>query len=341
MTMVVSGQMARAAAFSCWLAASLMAMAAVAQEEAEDSPFRPGLVATYSAGGQAATRVDEVVAFDWQDAAADERLAAGEFAATWRGRLWARGAGEYRLSCYVQGEVEIKLGGKTLIEGRSEQPGWLESQPVALDFDHHPIEIQYRRNTPQGQLKLFWSGPDFRLEPLPAWALVHEREQSPVVVFERGRQLAAALRCGACHKDKSASMVTAPALDRLSGNVNEAWLVDWLASHGEGKASGSSRRMPDLGMSREDRTEGNEGNEGRFNIEDDCGFEKQEEEGRGEAEAVGGGRGEVAADSRVFGVSSTGSVGIERFVWRRRFDGAVSKTAGGFFYAMVGGSGGD
>ncbi|HEY2413075.1 MAG TPA: PA14 domain-containing protein [Pirellulaceae bacterium] len=229
-----------------------MAMAAVAQEEAEDSPFRPGLVATYSAGGQAATRVDEVVAFDWQDAAADERLAAGEFAATWRGRLWARGAGEYRLSCYVQGEVEIKLGGKTLIEGRSEQPGWLESQPVALDFDHHPIEIQYRRNTPQGQLKLFWSGPDFRLEPLPAWALVHEREQSPVVVFERGRQLAAALRCGACHKDKSASMVTAPALDRLSGNVNEAWLVDWLASHGEGKASGSSRRMPDLGMSREE-----------------------------------------------------------------------------------------
>src|SRR4051794_29424682 len=80
-----------------------------AQEEAEDSPFRPGLIATYSAGGQSATRVDEVVAFDWQNAAADERLPSGEFTATWHGRLWARGAGEYRLSCYVQGEVAIKL----------------------------------------------------------------------------------------------------------------------------------------------------------------------------------------------------------------------------------------
>jgi mono/diheme cytochrome c family protein len=239
--------------YGAWFAAFLCTVAVGnAQEEAEDSPFRPGLVATYSAGGQSVTRVDEVVAFEWLNASADQRLLAGEFKATWRGRLWARGAGEYRLSCYVQGEVAVKLAGKTLIEGRSDQPAWLESPTVALDFDHHLLEISYRRSTPQGQVKLFWTGPDFRMEPLPAWALVHERESSPSAAFERGRELAAALRCAACHKDGAALMVAAPALDRLSGNVNQTWLLDWLASHGERKENESSQRMPDLGMSREE-----------------------------------------------------------------------------------------
>lgn len=230
----------------------LLVASAGAQEEADDSPYRPGLIATYAAGGQTVIRVDEVVAFDWQAAAADERLSSGEFSADWQGRLWARGAGEYRLSAYVQGEVTIKLAGKTVVEGSRDEAKWIESQPLTLDFDHHPIEIQYRRNRPQGQLKLFWTGPDFRLEPLPAWALVHDREKTPPAEFERGRQLASALRCAACHKDASASMIAAPALDRLSGNVNQGWLVDWLASHGDGKAVTASRRMPDLGMTREE-----------------------------------------------------------------------------------------
>mgnify|MGYP003343189512 CR=1 FL=1 len=47
-------------------------------------------------------------------------------------------------------------------------------------------------------------------QPLPAWALVHEREQSPTAAFERGRQLASVLRCAACHKDSTASLVAAP-----------------------------------------------------------------------------------------------------------------------------------
>src|SRR4051794_30708505 len=84
------------------MALCLMLATARAQEEAEDSPYRPGLIAMYVAGNQTAKRVDEVVAFEWQGAAPDERLPASEFTATWQGRLWARGAGEYRLYAYVQ-----------------------------------------------------------------------------------------------------------------------------------------------------------------------------------------------------------------------------------------------
>src|SRR5436190_4359033 len=244
-------------------------VAAGADEDDDDSPYTPGLVATYALDASSVTRIDEVVAFDWQDATCDPRLPTGELKAAWRGRLWARSAGTHRLSCFTQGDVEIKLAGKTVISGRTDQPQWLTSPPLDLEFDYHPLEITFRRTQPRGQLALFWSGPDFRLEPVPERALVHEREQHPATDFERGRQLAAALRCAACHVDRAAAVMPAPALDRLSGNVHESWLIDWLSSH-EGRPptpsgpaareaftsaaaneqSKSPRRMPDLAMTK-------------------------------------------------------------------------------------------
>ncbi len=222
------------------------------QEDAEDSPYRPGLIASYSAGPMSVVRTDEIVAFDWQDAACDPRLPAGDFTAEWRGRLWARGAGSYTFACYVQGDITVKLGGKAIISGRAQQPQWLASQPLDLDFDYHPLEITFRRTQSKGQLALFWSGPDFRLEPIPERALMHEREKSLSIEFERGRQLATALRCAACHADSAAAVIPAPALDRLSGNVHESWLTGWLASNGANHHSASFRRMPDLGMTQQE-----------------------------------------------------------------------------------------
>src|SRR5437763_775105 len=122
---------------SCCISALFIVAASLAngQEDAEDSPYRPGLIATYSAGDRSITRIDDVVAFDWQSAACDPRSPPGEFSADWRGRLWARGAGSYRLLCYAQGEVEVKLAGKTVVSGKSAQPQWLTSESLNLDFD--------------------------------------------------------------------------------------------------------------------------------------------------------------------------------------------------------------
>jgi mono/diheme cytochrome c family protein len=201
-------------------------------------------------------RTDEVVAFDWQDAACDPRLPACEFSATWRGRLSTKGTGSYRLQCFVQGEIALKLAGKTVVSGQANEPQWLVSQPLELDFDYHLLEITYRLTQARGQLALFWSGPDFRLEPVPERALWHEREQSPPAAFERGRQLAAALRCGACHKEAATMITPAPALDRLTGNIGERWVVNWLSNHEHGQRivgipnDGKSNlfRMPDFGI---------------------------------------------------------------------------------------------
>ncbi len=245
----------------CLLAA--LADGAAAQDEAaEDNPFRTGLIATYSAGGKTLTRLNETVAFDWQDAAPDPRLPAGEFAAVWRGRLWAQAPGRYQLFCFGQGAVEIKLAGAAVLSGQADQPGWLNSQPLELPFDRHELEISYRKTGPLGQLALFWTGPEFRLEPIAERFLLHERGKSPTAEFERGRQLASALRCAACHRDETAKVTPAPALDRLSGNVHQQWLVEWLSSPhapreeppagsaGPVTRSVTATRMPDLAITK-------------------------------------------------------------------------------------------
>ncbi len=127
------------------------------------------------------------------------------------------------------------------------------SEPIELEFGRHELEITFRKSGPRAQLALFWSGPDFRLEPISERALLHDREGSPSSDFERGRQLAAALRCAACHKETSAEVAPAPALDRLTGNIAEPWLVEWLSAHDTITTTTQPlRRMPDLAMTREE-----------------------------------------------------------------------------------------
>ncbi|HEX5104200.1 MAG TPA: c-type cytochrome, partial [Pirellulaceae bacterium] len=249
-----------AACFAAWFTA------AAAQDEDEESPYRSGFIATYSSGAdQKAVRIDETVAFDWADAAPDSRLAAGPFSAVWSGRLWTQTPGVHRIAAYVQGRVSVTLAGNRIIEGSADQPQWLVSEPLELEFDRHPLEIAYERKGDGGRLALFWSGPNFVLEPIPERFLMHDRESSPSTDFERGRQLAAALRCIACHRDEAQpdDAMPAPALDRLSGNIEREWLVEWLSSplsprgrgaRGEGAANEVkvARRMPHFGLSQEE-----------------------------------------------------------------------------------------
>jgi mono/diheme cytochrome c family protein len=239
------------AAISCALAT-----AGFAQDfDDEESPRKPGLVATYTAdGGRSATRIDETLAFDWQTAPPDERLPAGGFAAVWRGRLWSQTPGIHRLHVYVQGEVSVKLGGKEIVAGSCKEPQWFSSEPRDLPFDYHLLEIAYRKLGEQAHVALYWSGPNFVLEPVPERFLFHDRTESPTPAFERGRQMAAALRCEACHRNADAAAASlampAPALDKLSGNISREWLVEWLS--GKGDREEVVRRMPHFGMERDE-----------------------------------------------------------------------------------------
>jgi mono/diheme cytochrome c family protein len=233
---------------------------ALAQDDEEDVPrYAPGLVAEYQGNeGSRALRIDAEVAFAWEGAAPDERLAHGPFTATWRGRLFTIVPGAYRLHLFASGDVRVRLSNQVLAEGRAGDaagPGWIDSPPIELEYGYHPLEIEYRRGI-VGRIGLYWSGPQFPLEPVPVRHLFHEPSAAPGNEFEEGRMLARALRCGACHAlPGGESPLAAADLSRLPGQIDRGWLIDWLSAPPaeQGPAIPAiERRMPHLGMSGSD-----------------------------------------------------------------------------------------
>ena len=238
----------RWATFLAFLA--LSCHVACAQEEDEEEPHLPGLTATYSDEARHSfRRLDEAIAFHWGDAAPDPRLLAKSFAVRWQGKLFAQGTGEYRLALFASGQVEVKLAGKTVIPRQEVKGAWIFAEPVTLPFDHHPLEIAFRQTREPAQIALYWSGPQFQLEPVPPRHLFHDRKETFVPHYEPGEALAAALRCASCHREeKSSQPMAAPSLMHLADNINEGWLRDWLKQ--ESSTPGKiSRRMPLFGFS--------------------------------------------------------------------------------------------
>ncbi|MFN0018810.1 MAG: c-type cytochrome [Pirellulaceae bacterium] len=220
-----------------------------AQEDDEEEPYLPGLIAEYSDRSQHSfRRLDEAIAFHWDDAAPDRRIAADNFDVRWHGRIFAQGAGEYRLAVHASGEVEVKLAGKVVI-ARQEAAGWVFSAPVTLEFDRHELEVSFRKTKSPSHISLYWSGPQFGLEPVPPRFLMHDRKEAVSTAYQRGEMLATALRCAACHREENDPQPTAaPSLLHLSGNVGEEWLQTWLSDHGREQTS-VQRRMPSFGFS--------------------------------------------------------------------------------------------
>ena len=219
-----------------------------------------GLVAEYSAAasdaagdGRAATvvrRLDHAIAFDWRRAAPDLRLPASSFRARWHGLLGMQAPGRYRLHAFTAGEVVIRLASKIALEGNRAEPGWLSGESLDLDYGYQPLEIEYHSASDAARIALFWTGPGFGLEPLREQHLFHDPAVSPDARFERGRELAQALRCGACHRlPERVELLPAPALDRVAGNFAPGWIAHWLADPHD---AAPVARMPELGLSAAD-----------------------------------------------------------------------------------------
>lgn len=236
-----------------------------AQDENEEQPYLPGLPASYAdADRRESRRLDDAIAFDWGRGLPDQRLRQAPFTARWRGLLWVRDTGDYRLHVFATGEVEIRLAGKTVIARQQLKEAWAVSDPLPLAFDRHPLGVEFRQTEPSARIALFWSGPQFSLEPIPPRHLMHDRKETIAGDFERGRLLAAALRCAACHgrADGNGAAMPAPSLTNLGGNLRPDWLTGWLMDAGHASAGEDSapdeatppvvRRMPTFGLSRDD-----------------------------------------------------------------------------------------
>lgn len=241
---------------SWWLAIlcslSVGSLGAGAQVNDDDEPpeFLPGLVAHFELPSLGKIqRLDQDVLFDWSAIGLDLRTDKKSLIkANWTGFLESKESGLYKIHVFAAGQFTIRLDDKPILQSSSESSRWFDSAPIELKFGRHAIEIQYESTGPTRQLGLYWSGPQFELEPISHRYFSHRAENTVHDSFEWGAQLSRSLRCVACHTgNDSRKPLAAPALTHLKGNLSQDWLVERLTA-----AQAEGQRMPHFGLDRAD-----------------------------------------------------------------------------------------
>ena len=227
-----------------------------AQDDFDDEPpeFLPGLIGVVELPtGERIEQLADDIVFDWSNSSVDGRANPdASFKVRWNGFLECKENGSFKLHSFVAGRVRIQVDEREILSGESNEPRWLESQPVELKFGRHAIEVEYETTQSAShsrQLGLYWSGPQFQLEPIPHRSFSHRASNQHTDLYGRGNELSRALRCTACHTGNDArEHLTAPSLTHLQDNLNRDWLVNRLTS----TEHDPSQRMPHFGLSPED-----------------------------------------------------------------------------------------
>lgn len=214
---------------------------------ADEPEAGPGLHAVLSDSVHSIVRLDRRLNFDWTDSAADNRIG-DDFKATWTGSILLRSPADHVFHAMVSGEVSITIDESTVLSAAGENV-FHSGQPVSLSAGDHRIQVSFIR-TPgtDAKLQLFWSSPEFTLEPLPADALSHEtnHDTDETSSAESGRLLADALRCSACHKGlDELTNLKAPSLLHVSELSHDKLVARLTAPHTVNPGS----MMPSFGFS--------------------------------------------------------------------------------------------
>ena len=145
---------------------------------------------------------------------------------SWEGYLESNLEGNYRLAARFVGELEIQLNGHTVLKGSSQELQWLASDELPLPYAHHPIRVTLKP-TADGRsgITTFWSGPNFRFEPLPPKVLWHDKNAKQLDTS--GHTLFRKLRCDSCHSvdGLSTEPLRSPTLKHITPvYTNPRWL---------------------------------------------------------------------------------------------------------------------
>ncbi|PQO40013.1 c-type cytochrome [Blastopirellula marina] len=240
-------------AYRTFIAGCLLVLSLVSISHAQfEDEFASGLIADYvAADGSKCRRIDPQIAFRYGAAAPDARLSSGKFAVHWDGLLLTKTPGPYTLYVYAQGKVRITIEDEVVLDADAKTPTWLEAKPINLKFDWHPFQVDYAKTADQGQIALYWTGPDYSLEPItPEWYF-HEIDETFDQPFEVGRDLVRAHRCAACHGGDRTTELPAPALNRVAGSLSQPWIIDRLMSSAATDES-STRKMPHYNLPKDD-----------------------------------------------------------------------------------------
>jgi mono/diheme cytochrome c family protein len=221
----------------------LLSLPAAGPLDLEPGDLRPGLVAEYrSLRASKATlpRIDPKPAFTLGRSSPHPRIPPGPFEVNWSGVLAVRDPGPISFSALVGGELTMTVDGVTVLTGR----GATETNRVAAKepFNREPgeyrVTIKYRSlaDVP-ARLQLWWEGPSFAREVIPAWRFGHVRaDQTPALQQEelasQGRAAVGRFGCARCHAGTLPAVTDpppGPSLADAARRLNRTWAMNWLA----------------------------------------------------------------------------------------------------------------
>ena len=123
-----------------------------------------GLVAEYFAtpdlSGDAVTRIDPQVSFDWGVGAPLDGLPLSNFSVRWRGRVKVPTAGRYQFTTVTDDGARLWVGDELLIDAWDGTGVREEAKSVVLEVGLVPIRMEYRDTGRAAEAALLWSGPD-------------------------------------------------------------------------------------------------------------------------------------------------------------------------------------
>ncbi len=248
------GRLVHAAAIpfaSHGLMIAILAIAGLSQVSADEDDTLPGLHAIVSGGEKSVARIDHRLNFDWTESQIESRVADIQ-SVRWSGNLLVRTAGRHTFYAQIAGAVRILVDNAEVLAGDGSNV-FLSGDAIDLSAGDHKIQVQFETKLTQPdakslsdfKLQLFWSSPDFTLEPIPADALTHVPDlpiavMTTVAVAPQGRALVDAMRCAACHIGlDELQTLKAPDLQRLRGLTSDTDIVRRL-THPETMGAWSS-----------------------------------------------------------------------------------------------------
>lgn len=219
--------------------------------------LRPGLVAEYRSATDpkaVVTRIEPKPAFALGRSSPHPRIPPGPFEATWSGVLTVRDSGPITFSAFVGGVVTVTVDGVTVLDGtgKTETTQLAGKAPLTRDPGEYRLSIRYRSlaDVP-ARLQLWWEGPGFAAEPLPAWRLGHIPSELTAAAKQDdltagGRTAAGKFGCARCHSTALPAVddpPPGPSLADAGKRLGRDWLLNWLADPAKVRPDA---RMPGL-----------------------------------------------------------------------------------------------
>jgi mono/diheme cytochrome c family protein/glucose/arabinose dehydrogenase len=210
--------------------------------DVDPEEVRAGLIAVYRPLGVETPplyQIDPKPAFALGRSSPHPRVPDGPFEVAWTGILQVNDPGPLTFRAFLAGELEMVVDGVTVLRGlgRSETARIEPASPLTREPGRYRLTVRHRSlaETP-ARLQVFWEGPTFARELLPAWRLGHlvgarTPELMQDLIAQQGRIAVGQLGCARCHRGALPGVddpPPGPALADTSLRLKRSWLMRWL-----------------------------------------------------------------------------------------------------------------